>query len=304
MNYLNLIRYKNLLMIALAQVLVKYALLEPFGVDTALSEFQFAMLVLSTVCLAAAGNVINDIYDVETDRVNRPDKLIIDKTISEKTAYNLFFIFNIVGVGLGFYVANTIGKDVFFGIFVLVSATLYMYATYLKPMLLVGNVVVSVLVGFSLLIVGLFDLLPAITKFNQSTQFTMFKIVFDYAVFAFIINFLREIIKDIEDADGDHKAGMNTLPIALGRDRATKIAFGVSFVPLLAVIYYVVTYLYHQPIAVVYFLLLVLAPLIYITIKLFTAESKAQFHTLGNVLKIVMLLGMLSMLLYPFILLE
>lgn len=302
MSILKLIRWKNLLLIALTQVLIKYALLEPFASTTTLSNFEFFLLVLSSVCLAAAGNIINDIHDIEIDRINKPEKVIVGKAISEKTAYNLFFALNIIGVSIGFYLAMAINKGPFFSIFAIISILLYIYSSFLKQMLLVGNLVVSVLVAFTILLVGLFELLPAITKMNQSTQFTFFKILFDYSVFAFMINFLREIVKDIEDVDGDYKEGIQSLPIVLGRERAAKIAFLLSFIPLAAIVYYTVTYLYHQQLAAGYFLMFLIAPMIYVSIKLFNAETKKQFHHISKVLKLVMLFGILSLLLYKFIL--
>lgn len=303
---LNLIRWKNLLMIALGQIIIKYALFEPFkatfGVATTLNTFQFCLLVLATVCIAAAGYIINDIYDVETDSINNPDSLVVGKTISEATAYNWFFGFTIVGVALGFYLSHAIGRSGFFAIFVIISALLYIYSSYLKGIVFAGNLVISGLVAASIIIVGLFDLMPAITSVNQDTQQTMFKIVLDYGWFALMINFIRELVKDIEDTDGDYKAGYQTLPILLGRDRATKITFGLALIPLGFIIYYMVTYLYMNLYAVSYFLAAVIAPLMYAIIKLFTAESKSQLRHISSVLKIVMLFGMLSLVLYPFIL--
>ena len=304
MNILNLIRWKNLLMIALVQYLIKYALLIPFGVEITLNTFGFSLLVLSTLSIAAAGYIINDIYDVETDLVNKPDKVIIGKTISEKKAYYLFIAFNVIGVLVGFYLSHLVGRSGFFALFVIISGLLYLYASYLKQILLVGNIVISILVAMSLVLVGLFELLPVVTTQNQETQLTFFKIIFDYAVFAFILNLLREMIKDIEDIDGDYKAGMNTLPIALGRDRAAKIIFALSFLPVLLVVYYLVTYMYKQLLVVVYFLTTVIAPMIYIIIKLYTADTKKDYSRLSTLFKIVMVFGMLSLLLYKFVLIK
>ena len=302
LHFLNLIRWKNLLIIALVQVLIKYALFLPFNIDITLNWFGFILLVVSTLCIAAAGYVINDVYDVETDMVNKPDKVIVGKSISEKTANNLFIILNVIGVLIGFYLSHLVGKSGFFALFVIISALLYVYASYLKQTLLIGNVVISMLVGLSLIIVGVFELLPAITPQNQTTQLTMFKVLMDYAIFAFIINLVREIVKDIQDIDGDYKSGMKTLPIVMGRDRAKNVVFVLSLIPILAVVYYLSTYLYKQTIAVVYFLVLVVAPLIFTSIKIFSAKTKNDLNFISNLLKIVMLTGMLSMLLYPIIL--
>src|SRR5690606_14297971 len=113
-------------------------------------------------------------------------------------------------------------------LFVVFSALLYLYASYLKGVFLVGNLLVSGLVAMSLLIVPLFDLLPAITVENQAGQSAVFKIVLYYALFAFSINFIREIVKDLQDINGDKKGGMNTLAIALGRKRTMKIVFALA----------------------------------------------------------------------------
>lgn len=303
MNFLNLIRWKNLLMIVLIQLLIKYALLEPFGVQTSLDTLGITLLIIATVCIASAGNIINDIYDVETDFINKPEKLIVSKSISEKTAYNLFIIFNVVGVGVGFYLSNLVDRSAFFSLFVIVSVLLYVYASYLKQTLLIGNIIVSALVALTLIIVGVFELLPSITSLNQQTQLTFFKIIFDYALFAFAINLLREIAKDIEDINGDHKTGMNTLPIAIGTERASKVLFTLSIILMLTIVYYVINSLYKNQIAVLYFLVLIIGPLLYACIKIFSAKTKKDFNHISNVFKLVMLFGMLSLLLYKYILL-
>jgi 4-hydroxybenzoate polyprenyltransferase len=303
-SFLKLIRWKNLLLIALIQVLIKYALFQPFNIDVTLNGFGFSLLVIATLCIAAAGNIINDIYDIDTDLINKPEKVIVGKSISEPKAFNLFLVLTIIGVCIGFYLSNLIDKTGFAAIFIFTSALLYVYSTSLKQTILVGNIVVSVLVAMSIIIVGLFDLLPVITPQNQQTQLIMFKILIDYALFAFMINLLREIIKDIEDIEGDTKANMRTLPIVIGKNRATKVLFILSFIPLIAVVYYVITFLYNKQIVVGYFLLFIVAPLLYFTIKIFNAKTKKELHLLSNLLKLIMLFGVLSLLLYKYIILN
>ena len=288
-------------MIIIAQVLIKYALFESFDVLTTLSTLGFVLLVITTLCIAAAGNIINDIYDVETDTINKPNKVIIGNHVSENLAYNLFFGLNIIGVILGFYLSHSVGRSSFFAIFVIISVALYVYASYLKGTVLFGNILISFLVAMSIIIVGIFDLLPAMIPQNRDTQLTFFDIIFDYAIFAFLINLVRELVKDIQDVDGDYKAGMNTLPIVIGRERANKIAFILSMIPIGAVIYFVVTYLYKQPIVIGYFLLFVVAPLIYATIKIFGASNNFHYKHISMVYKLVMFFGILSLLLYPLI---
>ncbi len=299
-SILNLIRWKNLILIALTQVLIKFALFEPLNIDIALSGFMFSLLVFATLCIVAAGNIINDIYDIETDLINKPDKVIVGKAISEKRAFNLFIVFSVLGVGVGFYLSNLIGKSGFSAIFIITSALLYIYSTYLKQTILIGNIVVSALVAMSIIVVGLFDLLPAITPENQLTQLAMFKILLVYALFAFIINFLREIIKDIEDIEGDCHAGMKTFPIAIGRERAIKVVFGLSIIFLFTTLLYMIKYLYKEQLVVGYLLIFIIGPLLYFTINIFKAHTKKELHQLSNVLKFTMLFGVLSLLLYKY----
>lgn len=305
-QFFKLIRWQNLMMIALVQILIRYALLLPFyeshGVINALTPLAFTLLVIATLCIAAGGYVINDIYDIEADKINKPHKVIVGNSISEKTALIIFIVLNVIGVGIGYYLSNGIDKSGYFVLFFIASALLYLYSSYLKQVLLVGNLVISFIVALSILLVGIFELLPAINDNNRLVQIFFFKLILDYAIFAFMINFIREIVKDIEDIDGDYKVGMQTLPIMLGRDRSTKIVFVLSLIPLFTVVYYVINNLFKQQLLVGYFLIFVIAPLIYITIKLFSAEHKSHYTLVSLVLKLVMLTGMLSMAFYPYIL--
>jgi 4-hydroxybenzoate polyprenyltransferase len=225
LNFLNLIRYKNLIFIGLTQLFIKYGFFNSVGIDVALSDFQFALLVLATVSIAAAGNVINDIHDVDADLINKPNKLIVGDKISEKNAYRIFIIFNVLGVFSGFLLSNSIGKPGFAALFIIISALLYLYASMIKGILLIGNILISTLIAFSILIVGIFDVLPAIDASNVDDQIVAMIVITHYACFAFFINLMREIVKDILDINGDINDGHNTLPIAIGRGRATIVVF-------------------------------------------------------------------------------
>lgn len=304
MNYLKLIRYQNLILIALAQILIKYGLFLPLEIDTVLNDFGFALLVTATLCIAAAGNVINDIYDLEIDRINKPNKILIGNNISESTANYLFIILNVIGVAIGFYLANSIGKPGFSALFIIFSALLYLYSSYLKGIVLVGNIVISFLVAMSLMIVVLFDLLPAITSDNQILQSAVFKIVLYYAIFALGINFIREIVKDLQDINGDKKGGINTLPIAIGRKRTTKIVFILGAVMVFGVVYYIYEHLYNYQLLSLYYLFAILGPLLYFCLKTWDAKTIKEFAMLSKLLKIVMFLGICSIPLFQFVILK
>lgn len=300
-KYLQLVRLPNLLMIAVTQLVIKYCFLDPFPVEITLNGFGFSLLVLATLCLAAAGNIINDIHDVEADEINKPQKVIVGKQVSEKTAYNLFLIFNVIGVLLGFYLSNMIGRPVFSGIFIMVSGVLYLYATTFKSYLVVGNLLISALVALVIILPGLFDLLPAITPQNQETQRTFLSILVDYAIFAFLINWLREMVKDQEDIQGDYKAEIQTLPIALGQERTNKLIFTISMIPFLAILYYIYAYLYQNMYAMIYAIIFILAPLLWFMFKIISAKNKKEFSNLSGILKLILVFGIVSIALYPFL---
>ncbi|TRO66326.1 geranylgeranylglycerol-phosphate geranylgeranyltransferase [Christiangramia sabulilitoris] len=302
-SYLKLIRAGNLLFIALTMFLIKYGLFEPFGVAITLNLFGFSLLVLAVVMVAAGGYVINDIYDVPADLANKPERTYINKNISEKSAYRLFFILNIIGVGLGFYLSNMIGRPGFSAFFIFGSAILYLYNSQFQQTILVGNILVSLIVGLIPVGVGLYDLLPAITPENQQTQSTIFSILLDYSIFAFLINLLREIVKDQQDIDGDYNAGYRTLPIEFGKKRVNKILFVAGLIPLAFLIYYIYQYLFENISAVIYTLLFLVAPLLFFLINILSAEKKNEYARLSAVLKAILFFGFISIGLLQFILL-
>ena len=295
-DFFRLIRYENLLMIVLMQLVFRYGFLQLSHVPSALLDWQYVLLILSTICIAAAGYIINDIYDQDTDRMNRPTARVVGTRISEGSAYNFYIGLNVVGVGIGFYLSNLIGKPGFAMIFIAVAGTLYLYSASLKQIMLLGNLVIAVLSAFSIVLVGIFDLYPAITPQNNLLMGTVFKVLLDYAMFCFIISFIRELVKDLEDVNGDYNAGMNTLPIALGVTRVVNITFALSFVPIITLLYYINKYYIANDlyIGASFTLLMVVGPLIYFTIKCRTARTSKEFHTLSQVLKFVLLAGIIS----------
>lgn len=294
-NFLKLIRYQNLLMLALMQLVFHFVFFKNQPeLELALSDVQFVLLVIASICIAAGGYVINNIMDQETDDFSKPENVIVGKHISEGMAYNIYVAFNIIGVGIGFYLSNIIQKPMFSAVFIIVAGTLYMYATSLKQNLLIGNIIVALLLSFSVIIIGIFDLYPITHEGNQLQMATLFSILLDYALFAFMINFIREIVKDIEDMDGDYNSGMSTLPILLGKERTAKIAFGLTFIPIALLIYYMNENLMEVQLVIFYLLLFVLAPLLYFLIKIWNAKSKKDFKHLSLILKLVLFFGILS----------
>ncbi|WP_418263413.1 geranylgeranylglycerol-phosphate geranylgeranyltransferase [Flavobacterium faecale] len=298
MRLLKLVRYQNLLMLAFMQLLFRYGFLKLQNIPLALRDWQYALLVLSTVLIAAAGYIINNIVDQETDAINKPQNQIIGTKITEATAYNIYVGLNCIGVAIGFYLANIIGKPNFAALFIIIAATLYMYATTLKQMPVIGNLIVALLLAISVLTIGIFDLYPVITIENQKIMGSLFSVLLDYAIFAFMINFIREIVKDLEDVNGDHNQGMRTLPIVLGIKRTTILVFVMSIFPIFFLFVYIKNYLltYNLFATIIYAMLFVLAPLLLFTVKIAIAKTQKDFHYLSTLLKGILLFGILSIL--------
>jgi 4-hydroxybenzoate polyprenyltransferase len=283
-------------MLAFMQLIFRYGFLKLQNIPLALNDWQYGLLVLSTVFIAAGGYVINNIFDQDTDNDNKPNNVIVGKSISETNAYSIYVALNITGVSIGFYLSNVIAKPGFAALFILIAATLYFYAINWKQMLLIGNFIVALLLSFSVIIIGIFDLFPVVNQSNQPLMANLFSILIDYAVFAFMINFIREIVKDLEDVNGDYNQGMRTLPITLGISRTAKVVSILSFIPVGAILLYINNYLMPLLFVTIYMLLFVVGPLLYFSIKIWSASSQKEFHVLSLLLKWILLFGILSIL--------
>lgn len=291
-SYLKLIKLDNLLLIALAQLCIKYGLFEPFGIDITLNGFGISLLIIATISLVAALNVLLYLENKEKSNI----------VISEKIANRLFIVFNVIAVGIGFYLSNIIGRPKLAALFIVVSGIFYIYTTYLKEIIVVKNVLMGIMMALGLISVAIFDLLPAITEQNKASQKVIFLIIVDYAMFAFVMITIREMVKDLLTIDNDHNTGTQTIPIALGKDRTAKLISGLTIIPVGLIIYYVYTYLFNNSTAVVLVLAVLVAPLLYFMFRSWGAENDKDYKVLRMILKLVLFATSLSMLLYQFIL--
>lgn len=298
MNFLKLIRYQNLILLALMQVVFHFGFLKKQLPVLALNDWQFLLLVLSTVCIAGAGYLINAVFDKNIDKINNPEKVIIDKHISEASAYNYYIILNVIGVGIGFYLSNLIEKPSFIGIFIVIAGTLYLYASSLKKSLLIGNILIALILGISVLIVGIYDLLPMITPENQQGLGVLFKILIEYAFFAFLLNLIRGIIKDFENIESNLDSGTKTLPIVLGTKKAKIVVFILLVLTVSLLSVYISKDLFSNElyIAVIYVLAFILAPTIYVLTRIGSASQKKDYSHLSLILKGIILFGILTIL--------
>lgn len=304
MYFLKLIRYKNLIMVFLTMVFVKYGLITSSIKETYLSHFEFLILAISIVMITAGGYIINDIYDIENDRINKINKLFVSVSIPLKNAWYSYFISTLVGLILGIYISFTKNLAPHSSYFIITVLSLFLYSKYLKNTVLIGNILVSTLCALVIYLVYSFDFRINKTVFLEDLsigsihklQFGQAYIKF-YILFSFLTTLVREIIKDIEDINGDLQVKAKTLPIVIGRKRASRVAFfftGTLFISLIIMI----KFLQSNVTFLLFYVLFLLLPLLYFMYLLWLAKNKKDFSKLSNLMKIIMLIGITSMLLF------
>jgi 4-hydroxybenzoate polyprenyltransferase len=267
---LKLTRFGNLIIIALSQYFTAGFLI---GMHT-LNDFKLFLLSISTVAIAAGGYIINDYYDVKIDYINKPDRVVIGKNITRRYAILLHIIISAFGVLVGFYLSWKIAGVNLGSVFLL-----WLYSNTLKRLPFVGNLTVAFLTGLSVYLVDLF-------------YGTDNSLVFIYALFAFFMTLIREVIKDMEDLKGDNSFGCKTLPIIWGI-RKTKILLYVILVIfsgaviMLNQLYRALPFKYH--------LIFLFVPLLWLLFRLIRADMKKDFTRLSIFCKVIMMLGILSM---------
>ncbi len=294
MKYLQLARWPNVLMTVFTQAIILYSFLPQTGASLSLDLPQALLLIMATGLLTASGNVINDIYDVPVDIINKPHKVIVGKKITEKKAFNFYIILTCVAITAGFIVANAVGKPGLAGIFIAVSFGLYTYATSIKKKLLAGNLLISLLVGLVVVVTALFELFPAITDHNRSLQLAAFKHLLVFALFAFLINLLREVIKDCIDFEGDKATGRTSIPIVAGIAKTVKIASIYTFSLVIVTGYLTIEWLYQDRISVYYTVFFIIAPLLFVGLKLWSARTNKELIRLSLLCKLIMITGILG----------
>ncbi len=301
--FLKLIRWPNLFFIAFTQVLFFYCVL-PFAYRVngaanyqSLTSLNFFLLVLASVFIAAAGYIINDYFDLNIDLVNKPSKLIIEKYIKRRWAIIFHLSLSAAGFIISCYVGYKI-KNIYIPFFNLISILLlWFYSTTFKKKLLIGNVIISLLTAWVILVITTAEYTNnKNVSANISISARIIKLSVLYAGFAFIISLIREVIKDMEDIAGDAKYHCRTMPIAWGIP-VSKVFTAVWLVVLISAIAVLQFYVLQLGwwLSAFYSFVLVVIPLLWILKKLYAAQVSSDYHTLSTAIKVVMFAGILSM---------
>ena len=295
--FFRLVRWPNLIFIVITQILFHYCIYQPLYDSS--KAYQLAWLMLASVCIAGGGYIINDYFDLNIDRINKPGKNVIGKLISRRWAIFWHLSLSITGV-LATILA--VGLHKWYLVFsnIICVILLWLYSTSFKRQLLIGNIVISLLTSWTILIL-FFAVVPFSAAFDNEDLITVkfFRISFLYAGFAFIISVIREAIKDVQDMIGDERYGCVTLPIYVGI-RGSKIYIAVWLVVLIAAVILLQLYIlqFGWIAAITYCVVFIISPMIYLFLQLFKVKGINSFGRLSAITKWIMFSGILSMIFY------
>jgi 4-hydroxybenzoate polyprenyltransferase len=308
-SILRLVRFKNLLIIALTQYAMRYLVVSPMlkrnGFELQLDGLHFLLLVLSAVFITAAGYVINDYFDTKTDMLNRPETVLVGRKISRRAAMALHIVLNAFGVLLGLYLSVYIGILAIGVAYIMAAGLLWFYSTSYKRQFLIGNVLVAFFTAVVPFLVVVFEV-PLLNQAyrdilieNNMSFNNILAWVGGFSYFAFLSTLIREIIKDVEDYEGDLAYGRNSVPIVLGiRTSRHVIGFLVIFL-LGSMVYLYIRYLRfvsggkHDLLTLAYLVFFLFLPYIYLIYRIYNAQYKQHYHRCSTISKLIMLAGIL-----------
>lgn len=301
-NLIRLIRYKNILFILLIQKLLEYAIMTPilasFGFREIDTRGAFWLLNLSTIFLAAGGYIINDYFDVKIDEINRPQQVIIDNGISRRQALRWYQTFSSIGFAIGVILSFWVNSLTLGFIIASIAGLLWFYAASYKRQFLVGNIIVSLISGLSLLVVAI--LCMALLEQSYSNLLLLqtpiplkiYAWIGGFSSFAFLLTWIREIIKDIEDIEGDQEAECRTMPIVWGVRKSK-----MTILTLILLVISLLLFLYSRYIdfgkdtTIIYMLFAIIIPLLILSILVIKADKKNDFSQCSTLSKIIMVMG-------------
>ncbi len=311
-DLMSLVRLPNLMVVALTMIVMRYAIIrpllgvmpvtmadEPFTALPMLFQLgwsDFLILVLSVCLITAAGYVINDYFDIRTDLINR-GTIIVGNSIPRRRAMMYHNIMNLLGVVGGIWVSARIGVVWLGLLFIITSGLLYLYSAIYKRKLLVGNILVALLVATVPMMVVIYDAVPIHSYYSLSASdfpgvATLFWWVGGFALFAFLTTLIREIIKDMEDCEGDREMGLKTLPVLAGVSVCRVVVLILTVVTILLLYFVWFSYI-HEAVTVIYISLLLVAPLIMVMVRVIKKKDKRHLHITSTIMKLVMLAGIL-----------
>lgn len=304
-DYIKLVRYKNLIAIIFFQVLMYYGIVLPILDKYQMGQacygsLEFILLVCSSIFIAAGGYAINEYFDTKIDMINRPEKVIVGKTISRKSAATYFQILIGIGTLCGLILAYLV-RDIKAGfIFIIIPGLLWFYSGAYKRQFLIGNIIIGFCAAMSIFLVGYIEC-SVLSKmfgpiiFETPIVSEIYSWVGGFSLFAFLLTMIREIVKDVEDIEGDREMECRTMPIVWGIKK-TKIFLYVLTIATVALIgFFAFTKIHFavDNITKKYFIFGILLPFIAFLYLIFKAKGKNDFHQASSFCKYMMIIGSL-----------
>ena len=303
---MHLVRWSNLLFLsALVWLMEKWVavpVLDRAAFGEQLPWFTLLLLMAAVVLTAAGGYVINDYFDVKIDRINRPDAVVVTRSVSKPAAMRLSVGLSITGALCGIAVAWLLRSMTLGIIFVLVPGLLWFYSSSYKRLLMIGNLTIAILAGLTPLVVAMANVAQLRLLYGSILPYTtlehdLYAWLGGFALFAFLLTWIREIIKDLQDQMGDRELECHTLPIVWG-ELWTKIFVTVLLCGTLALIawlWYSVLPFPHtwNNLSTRYIALGITVPLLSVVWLLWAAKIPSDYKTCQQVVKFTMLIGML-----------
>ena len=278
-------------------VLIKFSLFPLRNADMSLGIGHYFILVLSVMLIGTAGYLIQDIHSVEPDKINFPDKPLVQGKISIRQATTLYIVLTSIGILLGMYISYYIGYTSYGMLFIASAAIPYLYATSFKNAGALGNFILASLGFVAVCIPGIFDLMPAITPDNQLQQARIFKVLLLYGGFGFALVYIESMLANLRTYAGDRRVGIRNMTYQLGVNGTKKMILASSIITFLVLLFCIYTYIDNYKL-LSYLIFAVLLPFIYFIIQVAYLNKEKWLHQikiLQNILKIVYITGMLSL---------
>jgi 4-hydroxybenzoate polyprenyltransferase len=275
------------------------------GQDIILDGSLWWLFILDTVLIAAAGYVINDIYDQESDLLNKPRKSYIsDGSLSVKSAWYYYWSLILLGLIIASFIAFSIDKLHLLVIYPTTVGLLFVYSKSLKKLPLIGNLVVALFCAFvpGIILYAEWEVLESARNSSPAEYELVFGMFLSYLTFAFLSTLIREIIKDIEDMIGDKSAGYNTFPIKFGKKKAKLLAIIISLILTFSYGLWIIPFIAIDAIVMIIGLISIMFFFtLFILYRMIQANAKVDFSAISKWLKILMVVSLFIFLCIPFL---
>lgn len=277
LSFFSVVRGYNIFVIALAQYLAAIFILSPeIRALAVILDYQLFILVLASSLTIASGYIINNFYDAKKDLINRPRKAMIDRLVSQQTKLKVYFTINLIVALIASIVSWR--AMLFFSVYIFL---IWFYSHKLKKYPIVGNVTAAILA-----VLPFFGILLYYKNF--------YHVIFAHAIFLFLLIFIRELIKDLENIEGDLVSNYRTIPVLFG-EKTAKTIITILTITTVIPVYFLID-VFDVGYMDIYFYMSLLG-LIFFLLKLWKSKTKPEYLKLHFLLKFIIVAGVFSIVL-------